>query len=59
MVDWAGPPDADEPAPVVEMKDSFSSGGTSTLAIVALIVGAVALVVAGIALVRGGGRAIA
>ena len=57
VVDWSGPPGADEPAPVVQMEDSFSSGGdTSTLAIVALVVGAIALVVGGIALARAGGR---
>jgi uncharacterized protein YcnI len=59
VVDWSGPPDADEPAPVVELKDSFSGGGTSTLAIVALVVGAIALVVAGIAVARGSGRSLA
>ena len=60
VVDWAGPPDADEPAPVVEMKESFASGSeTSTIAIIALIVGAIALVLAGIALARGGGRQLA
>lgn len=57
VVDWSGPPDADEPAPVVEMKDSFSSdSGTSTLAIVALVVGIIALVVGGVALARASGR---
>jgi len=59
VVDWAGSPDADEPAPVVELKDSFSGGGTSPLAIVALVVGVIALVVGGVALARGGGQDLA
>jgi hypothetical protein len=59
VVNWAGPEDAEEPAPIVEMKKSFASGGTSTLAIVALVVGAVALILGAVALVRGGGRELA
>ena len=61
VVDWAGPPDADEPAPVVQMEESFGGGGSSnsTLAIVALVVGAIALVVGGLALARAGGRQLA
>jgi hypothetical protein len=41
------------------MKKSFAAGGTSTLAIVALVVGAVALILGAVALVRGGGRELA
>ena len=61
VVDWAGPPDADEPAPVVQMEESFGAGGSSnsTLAIVALVVGVIALVVGGLALARAGGRQLA
>ena len=62
VVDWAGPPDADEPAPVVQMEESFGGGGgssNSTLAIVALVIGAIALVVGGLALARAGGRQLA
>jgi uncharacterized protein YcnI len=62
VVDWAGAPDSDEPAPVVEMQESFGSGdggGSSTLAVVALVVGVIALVVGGIALARGSGRQLA
>jgi uncharacterized protein YcnI len=59
VVNWAGPEDADEPAPIVAMKKSFAAGGTSTLAIVALVVGAVALILGAVALVRGGGRELA
>jgi uncharacterized protein YcnI len=61
VVDWSGPESSDTPAPVVEAKSSLGGGGgTSTLAIIALVVGAVGLVV-GIAalLVRQGGRTVA
>jgi uncharacterized protein YcnI len=56
IVDWTGPESSDTPAPVVEARSSLGGGGTSTLAIVALVVGAIALVVAGVALVTGSGR---
>jgi len=55
IVDWSGPESADAPAPTVEAVSSMS-GGTSTLAIVGIALGALALVVAVAALlVRGGG----
>jgi len=60
VVDWSGPPDSDEPAPGVELKDSLGGGGgSSTLEIVALVVAGIALVVGGIALARGSGRRVA
>ena len=59
VVGWSGSPDADEPAPVVELKDSFSSGGTSWVAWAALVVGVIALVVGGIAVARQSGRRLA
>jgi uncharacterized protein YcnI len=61
IVDWSEPSESSEdPAPRVEALSSFSSGGTSTLSIVALIVGALGLVVGGVALVgRAGGHEIA
>jgi uncharacterized protein YcnI len=55
VVNCSGPESADEPAPTIEAKSSFG-GGSSTLAIVALIVGALALIVGGVALVAGGGK---
>ncbi len=59
VVDWTGPESSDTPAPTIEAKSSLG-GGTSTLAIVALVVGALGLVVAIVALVgRRGGRALA
>ena len=60
VVDWSGPESSDSPAPTIEAKSSLGGGGSSTLAIVALIVGAVALAVAIVGLVsRKGGRALA
>jgi uncharacterized protein YcnI len=60
IVDWSGPESSDSPAPTIEAKTSLGGGGTSTLAIVALVVGALGLVVGGVALVsRGGGRPLA
>jgi uncharacterized protein YcnI len=57
VVDWSGPESSDTPAPQVELKSSFGSGGGGdTLAIIALVVGVVALVVAFIGLFTGGGR---
>jgi uncharacterized protein YcnI len=56
IVDWTGPESSDTPAPQVELKSSLGGGGSSTLAIVALVVGVVALVVASIGLFTGGGR---
>jgi uncharacterized protein YcnI len=56
VVDWSGPESSDTPAPQVELKSSLGGGGSSTLAIVALVVGVVALVVAFIGLFSGGGR---
>jgi uncharacterized protein YcnI len=55
VVDWTGPESSDTPAPQIEAKSSLG-GGTSTLAIIALVVGIFALVVAFIGLFTGGGR---
>jgi uncharacterized protein YcnI len=57
VVDWTGPESSDTPAPTVESKDSLGGGGgTSTIEIVALVLGAVGVVLGGIALLAGGGR---
>ena len=58
IVDWAGPESAAAPAPTIEVESSIGGGGTSTLTIVALVLGALGLVVGGIALVSRGGRAL-
>jgi uncharacterized protein YcnI len=54
IVDWSGPESADAPAPTIESVSSLGGGGTSTLDVVAIALGAVALVLAGAALLRGG-----
>jgi uncharacterized protein YcnI len=56
VVDWAGPDSSDTPAPTIEAKSSLGGGSSSTLALIALVVGAIALVIAVIGLVtnRGG-----
>jgi uncharacterized protein YcnI len=59
VVDWSGPESSDTPAPRVEAVSSLGGGGSSTLAIVALVVAVVALVVAGVGLLLGGRRSLA
>jgi uncharacterized protein YcnI len=60
IVDWSGPESAEDPAPTIEAKTSLEGGGTSTLAIVAIVVGALGVLLGGLALVsRGGGRQLA
>ena len=60
VVDWSGPESSDSPAPTIEAKSSLGGGGGSTLAIVALAVGALALIVGIVGLLfRSGGRALA
>lgn len=56
VVDWSGPESSDTPAPTVEFKSSLGGGGSSTLAIIALVVGVLALVVAVVGLFAGGGK---
>jgi uncharacterized protein YcnI len=59
IVNWSGPESSDDPSPTVEAKSSLGGGGGSTLAIVAIVVGAVGVLLGGIALVSGGGRELA
>jgi uncharacterized protein YcnI len=60
VVDWSGPESSDTPAPTIDAKSSLGGGGSSTLAIVALAVGALGLIVGIVALVaRAGGRTLA
>jgi uncharacterized protein YcnI len=58
IVNWSGPESSDDPAPTVEAKSSLggSGGGSTTLDIVALILGALGLLAGGAALVGRGGR---
>jgi uncharacterized protein YcnI len=57
VVDWSGPESSDSPAPTIEAKSSLGGGGTSTLTIVALVLGALGMVVGVVALAGGGRRA--
>jgi uncharacterized protein YcnI len=59
IVNWSGPESSDSPAPAIEAKDSLGGGGSSTLAIIALVVGAIGVLLGAIALVSRGGRQIA
>jgi uncharacterized protein YcnI len=60
VVDWSGPESSDTPAPGIEAKSSLGGGSSSTLAIIALVVGAVGVVLAAVALLaRGGARQLA
>jgi len=59
VVDWTGAESSDTPAVTIEAKSSLGGGGSSTLALIALIVGAVGVVLGVVALVAGGRRALA
>ena len=58
IVDWSGPESAAAPAPTIDVVSSVSGGGTSTLTIVALVLGALGLLLGGIALFSRGGRSL-
>jgi uncharacterized protein YcnI len=55
IVNWSDPETGANPAPTIEAKSSLGGGGTSTLTIVALVVGAVGVILGAIALFVGGG----
>jgi uncharacterized protein YcnI len=56
IVNWADPATGADPAPAIQVKSSIGGGGRSTLAIVALAVGAVGVLLGGVALVSRSGR---
>jgi uncharacterized protein YcnI len=58
IVNWAGPESSANPSPTIKVVGSVGGGGTSTLTIVALLLGALGLLVGGIALFSRGGRAL-
>jgi uncharacterized protein YcnI len=58
VVDWSGPESSDAPAPVIEAKSSLGGGGSTTLAVVGVILGGLALVVA-VAFALRGSRSVA
>jgi uncharacterized protein YcnI len=55
IVDWSGPESSTSPGATIEAVSSLGGGGSSTLAIVALVIAVVALLTAGFALVDGVG----
>jgi uncharacterized protein YcnI len=60
VVDWSGAESSDTPAPSIKAASSLAGGGgSSTLALVALIVGALGLVLGVVGLASGGKRAVA
>jgi len=62
IVNWSGPESSDAPAPTIQAVSSLGGGGSSTIAIIALVVGLLGLAAGGFALVsRGssGGRPLA
>ena len=56
IVNWSGAESSDAPAPTIEAKSSLGGGGGSTLALIALVVGAVGILLGGLALVSKSGR---
>lgn len=58
IVDWSGPESSDTPAPLVVSESSLGGGGSTTLAVIALVVVGIALLL-GIAGLFGGKRTIA
>jgi len=58
IVDWSGSESSENPAPTIEAKSSLGGGGTPTLTIVALVLGAVGVALGAFALAaRSGGGA--
>jgi uncharacterized protein YcnI len=56
IVNWNGSDSSDAPAPTIAAKDSLGGGGSSVLAIIALVLAVLALLGAGLSLLGGGGR---
>jgi uncharacterized protein YcnI len=56
IVNWSGPESSDAPAPTIEAKSSLGGGGSSVLAIIALIVGLLGLGAGAFALASRGSR---
>ena len=54
IVDWSGPESSDTPAPRIDAVSSLGGGGTTTITIVALIVGAIGVVLGIVALATRG-----
>jgi uncharacterized protein YcnI len=59
VVDWSGPESSDNPAPTIEVRSSLGGGSSSTLALIALVVGGVGVLLGALALFSRGSRTIA
>jgi uncharacterized protein YcnI len=59
IVNWSGSESSADPAPTIEAKSTLGGSSSSTLSIVALIVGAVGVVLGGLALFARSGRQLA
>jgi len=62
IVDWSSPESSQSPAPTIELKKTLGGGGTTTLTIVAVVLGALGVILGGIALFArsgAGGRELA
>jgi uncharacterized protein YcnI len=53
VVEWTGAENSDTPSPVIKGVSSIGGGSSSTLAIIAIVVGVVALLLAGASLLSG------
>jgi uncharacterized protein YcnI len=58
IVNWSGSESSDAPAPTIEAKSSIGGSSTSTLTIVALVLGGLGLIIGCVALFSRGGRAL-
>jgi uncharacterized protein YcnI len=58
VVDWSGPESSDTPAPVIEAKASLGGGGSTTLAVLGVVLGGLALVIAVALVLMRGGRSV-
>ena len=56
IVNWSGPESSDAPAPAIDAVSSLGGGGSSTLAVIALIVAVLGLLAGGFALVSRGSK---
>ena len=59
IVDWNGPESSDTPSPTLDVRSSLGGGSSSTLAIVAVALGAAGVLLGAIALFARGGRELA
>ena len=55
IVNWAGPESSDSPAPTLQAVTSLGGGSTSTLSIIALVLGVLGLLAGGFALISRAG----